>query len=59
MNTDDQQHFTTNSDLSALPVVVDRATWQAELDQLRVRKKAHTRARVYVAALRRLGEVIG
>ncbi len=30
-------------DTSALPTVVDRTTWQAELDQLRVREKAHTR----------------
>jgi hypothetical protein len=26
-----------------VPEVVDRATWQAELDALRVREKAHTR----------------
>src|SRR5215471_14523112 len=53
MNTRDKQHFTTDSDTSALPVVVDRATWQAELDQLRVREKAHTREGDAIAAARR------
>jgi hypothetical protein len=28
---------------SSLPAAVDRATFQAELDRLRVREKAHTR----------------
>jgi predicted dithiol-disulfide oxidoreductase (DUF899 family) len=40
-------------DISALPAVVDRATWQAELDQLRVREKAHTREGDAIAAARR------
>ncbi|HEX9110578.1 MAG TPA: hypothetical protein VF845_03810 [Terriglobales bacterium] len=31
------------TDTPALPAVVDRATFQAELDVLRVREKAHTR----------------
>lgn len=53
MNTSDQHHFTTGSDTSALPAVVDRATWQEELDQLRVREKAHTRAGDAIAAARR------
>ncbi|WP_236794194.1 DUF899 family protein [Amycolatopsis sp. GM8] len=36
-----------------LPPVTDRATWQAELDALRVREKAHTRAGDAIAADRR------
>jgi predicted dithiol-disulfide oxidoreductase (DUF899 family) len=36
-----------------LPKVVDRATFQAELDALRVREKAHTRAGDAIAAARR------
>ena len=36
-----------------LPVLADRATWQAELDALRVREKAHTRAGDAIAAARR------
>jgi predicted dithiol-disulfide oxidoreductase (DUF899 family) len=36
-----------------VPVVVDRATFQAELDDLRVREKAHTRAGDAIAAARR------
>jgi predicted dithiol-disulfide oxidoreductase (DUF899 family) len=35
------------------PAVVDRATFQAELDALRVREKAHTRAGDAIAAARR------
>lgn len=35
------------------PDVVDRTTWQAELDALRVREKAHTRAGDAIAAARR------
>jgi len=53
MNTDDQHQFTTSLDTAALPAVVDRATWQAELDTLRVREKAHTRAGDAIAAARR------
>jgi predicted dithiol-disulfide oxidoreductase (DUF899 family) len=67
MNTHDQHHFTTafdesknaglpvaaGLDTSALPAVVDRATWQAELDQLRVREKAHTHEGDAIAAARR------
>lgn len=37
----------------ALPAVVDRATWQAEIDALRLREKAHTRAGDALAAARR------
>lgn len=47
MNTHNQH------DASALPVVVDRATWQAELDTLLVQEKAHTRAGDAIAAARR------
>ena len=36
-----------------LPAVVDRATWQARIDQLRVKEKAHTRAGDALAAERR------
>ncbi len=36
-----------------LPAVVDRATWQAEIDALRVREKAHTREGDAIAAARR------
>lgn len=35
------------------PDVVDRATWQAEIDALRVREKAHTREGDAIAAARR------
>ena len=36
-----------------LPVAVDRATFQSELDELRVREKAHTREGDAIAAARR------
>jgi predicted dithiol-disulfide oxidoreductase (DUF899 family) len=36
-----------------LPPVVDRATWEAQLDELRVREKAHTREGDAIAAARR------
>lgn len=38
---------------SSLPAVVDRATFQDELDRLRVREKAHTRESDAIAAARR------
>jgi predicted dithiol-disulfide oxidoreductase (DUF899 family) len=41
------------SDTTALPAVVDRAGFQAELDALRVREKAHTREGDAIAAARR------
>ena len=41
------------SDQAGAPVVVARASWQAELDALRVREKAHTRAGDAIAAARR------
>ncbi|HET6296511.1 MAG TPA: DUF899 family protein [Kribbella sp.] len=37
----------------SLPAAVDRATFEAELDRLRVREKAHTRAGDAIAAARR------
>ena len=40
-------------DTSSLPAAVDRATFQAELDTLRVREKAHTREGDAIAAARR------
>jgi predicted dithiol-disulfide oxidoreductase (DUF899 family) len=42
-----------HDDTSALPAVVNRATWQAELDALRVREKAHTRSGDALAEARR------
>src|SRR5215467_5974964 len=54
MNTPDQHHFARGLDTSALPAVVDRATWQAQLDQLRVREKAHTREGDAIATARRV-----
>lgn len=41
------------SDQSEAPVVVDRSTFQAGLDALRTREKAHTRERDAIAAARR------
>ncbi|SFJ37031.1 Predicted dithiol-disulfide oxidoreductase, DUF899 family [Paenibacillus sp. UNC496MF] len=38
---------------SGQPAVVDRAAWQAELDALRIREKAHTREGDAIAAVRR------
>jgi predicted dithiol-disulfide oxidoreductase (DUF899 family) len=38
---------------TAFPAVVDRATWQAEVDALRIREKAHTRQGDAIAAARR------
>jgi predicted dithiol-disulfide oxidoreductase (DUF899 family) len=42
-----------NSDSWPLPDAVDRATWQAEIDALRDREKAHTREGDAIAAARR------
>src|SRR5215831_15502297 len=53
MSTGDQHDFTTSLDTAARPAVIDRATWQAELDALRVREKAHTREGDAIAAARR------
>jgi predicted dithiol-disulfide oxidoreductase (DUF899 family) len=45
------KHIT--SDESGVPKIVDRRTFQAELDALRVREKAHTREGDAIAAARR------
>ncbi len=42
-----------SSETPELPSVVDRASWQAELDRLLVREKAHTREGEAIAAARR------
>ena len=39
--------------MTALPQIADRRTWQAKLDELRVKEKAHTRAGDALAAERR------
>src|SRR5690349_8126601 len=39
--------------MTAMPPVVDRSTWQAQIDALRVREKAHTREGDAIAAARR------
>jgi predicted dithiol-disulfide oxidoreductase (DUF899 family) len=44
---------TSASNALGLPAAVDRATFQAELDRLRVREKAHTREADAIAAARR------
>lgn len=43
----------TEGSKPAVPPVTDRATWQARLDELRVKEKAHTRAGDALAAERR------
>ena len=43
----------TESTTYPLPEIVDRATWQAEVDRLVVREKAHTREGDLIAAARR------
>ncbi|WP_408008317.1 DUF899 family protein [Pseudalkalibacillus sp. A8] len=42
-----------NYNTSTRPPVVDRATWQAKLDELRIREKVHTREGDAIAAARR------
>ena len=39
--------------MTATPPTVDRATWQEQIDELRVREKAHTREGDAIAAARR------
>jgi len=53
MNTRDQHYFTKDLDTAAMPTIVDRATWQAELGKLLVREKAHTREGDAIGAARR------
>ncbi|MET0390597.1 MAG: DUF899 family protein [Polyangiales bacterium] len=36
-----------------IPPIVDRQTWQAQLDELRIKEKAHTRVGDALAAERR------
>ena len=43
----------------AIPAVTDRATFQAELDTLRAREKAHTREGDAIAAARRRLPMVG
>ena len=45
--------MTTQRTTDRLPEIVDRATWQVELDGLLVREKAHTREGDQIAAARR------
>ncbi len=49
----DDSKKTNGADNPVLPAVVDRANWQADLDALRVREKAHTREGDAIAAARR------
>jgi len=44
---------TGGTDSPAVPVIEDRAVWQAQLDDLLVREKAHTREGDVIAAARR------
>ena len=53
MDTREQSQRSADGTTSALPPVVDRAAWQAELDKLLVREKAHTREGDAIAAARR------
>lgn len=39
--------------MTGIPRVVDQATWQSEIDALRIREKAHTREGDAIAAVRR------
>jgi predicted dithiol-disulfide oxidoreductase (DUF899 family) len=47
------EHEVGNPNTPGVPAMVDRASWQAELDALRVREKAHTREGDAIAAARR------
>ena len=55
MSNDKQitQAASDHIDEQAMPAVVDRAAWQAQLDDLLVREKAHTREGDAIAAARR------
>jgi predicted dithiol-disulfide oxidoreductase (DUF899 family) len=58
MNTKEKSKTVTlstarDTDTASVPVVADRTTFQAELDKLRVREKAHTHEGDAVAAARR------
>jgi predicted dithiol-disulfide oxidoreductase (DUF899 family) len=49
----DEQRTAPGPDSAALPEVTDRAGWQARLDELLIREKAHTREGDAIAAARR------
>src|ERR1700689_3983125 len=51
--TKDPGGVATGGETAAMPPAVDQATFQAELDALRVREKAHTREGDAIAAARR------
>jgi predicted dithiol-disulfide oxidoreductase (DUF899 family) len=53
MTPTDTTSQTQPSSSSALPAVVDRGSWQAQLSELLVREKAHTREGDAIAASRR------
>jgi predicted dithiol-disulfide oxidoreductase (DUF899 family) len=53
MSSDDLQQQNADINDAAVPAAVERATFQAELDALRVREKAHTREGDAIAAARR------
>jgi predicted dithiol-disulfide oxidoreductase (DUF899 family) len=53
MTNENRSQPQSDIDSTAVPVVVDRATFQAELDALRAREKAHTHEGDAIAAARR------
>ncbi len=53
MKNEPSKAGSSNGDAAAQPEVVDRTTWQADLDKLLVREKAHTREGDAIAAARR------
>jgi predicted dithiol-disulfide oxidoreductase (DUF899 family) len=53
MSSKDLQQRSADSNDAAVPVVVGRATFQTQLDALRIQEKAHTRAGDAIAAARR------
>jgi predicted dithiol-disulfide oxidoreductase (DUF899 family) len=53
MSSQNPQRPEAGIDSAAVPAVVDRAAFEAELDALRVREKAHTREGDAIAAARR------
>ena len=53
MSSENHSQRQAGLDNAAVPAVVDRATFQADLDALRVREKAHTREGDAIAAARR------
>jgi hypothetical protein len=53
MKADSRSESEVRVNRAAVPAVVDRATFQAQMDALRVREKAHTREGDAIAATRR------